>query len=227
MFPVTRWFAAALWVAVVAACGGEPEAEAVEEPVSHVTPFVNVAPTALVDGHEVWNDRPGVAIFDFDRDGDLDLYVTAEAEHANWLYRNEGDGIFSNVARSAGVMAVGSHSTGAVACDLDNDGYQDLYVGAWGSRVDGLDFRSPSEGQGNRDSLFRNNGDGTFEDVTMRPRSGMRSTCGRRPARRALTWTATGGWTSTWPTWGRTTSARSTRRATRGTTTCCTATWGR
>ena len=160
----------ALWLALAlafaGACGGEPSPGATAEPPSHVTPFVNVAPTALTDGHEVWNDRPGVAVFDYDRDGDLDLYVTAEAGHANWLYRNEGDGTFSNVARSAGVMAVDSHSTGAVACDLDNDGYQDLYVGAWGSRTDGLDFRSPSEGQGNRDSLFRNDGDGTFTDVT-------------------------------------------------------------
>ncbi len=160
----------ALWLALAlafaGACGGEPSPSATAEPPSHVTPFVNVAPTALTDGHEVWNDRPGVAVFDYDRDGDLDLYVTAEAGHANWLYRNEGDGTFSNVARSAGVMAVDSHSTGAVACDLDNDGYQDLYVGAWGSRTDGLDFRSPSEGQGNRDSLFRNDGDGTFTDVT-------------------------------------------------------------
>ena len=156
----------ALALAFAAACGGEPSPVATEEPSSHMTPFVNVAPTALTDGQKVWNDRPGVAVFDYDRDGDLDLYVTAEAEHANWLYRNEGDGTFANVARSAGVMAVDSHSTGAVACDLDNDGYQDLYVGAWGSRTDGLDFRSPSEGQGNRDSLFRNDGDGTFTDVT-------------------------------------------------------------
>ena len=160
----------ALWLALAlafaGACGGEPSPVATEEPSSHVTPFVNVAPHALTDGHEVWNDRPGVVVFDYDRDGDLDLYVTAEAGHANWLYRNEGDGTFSNVARSAGVMAVDSHSTGAVACDLDNDGYQDLYVGAWGSRTDGLDFRSPSEGQGNRDSLFHNDGDGTFTDVT-------------------------------------------------------------
>ena len=156
----------ALALAFAAACVGEPSPVATEEPSSHVTPFVNVAPTALTDGHKVWNDRPGVVVFDYDRDGDLDLYVTAEAEHANWLYRNEGDGTFASVARSAGVMAVDSHSTGAVACDLDNDGYQDLYVGAWGSRTDGLDFRSPSDGQGNRDSLFRNNGDGTFTDVT-------------------------------------------------------------
>ena len=131
-----------------------------------VTPFSNVASDALKQGFEVWNDRPGVAVFDYDRDGDLDFYVTAEAGHSNWLYRNEGDGTFNDVALEAGVTAVDSHSTGAVACDINNDGYQDLYVGAWGDPKDQLDFRSPSDGQGNKDSLFLNNGDGTFTDIT-------------------------------------------------------------
>ena len=62
---------------------------------------------------------------------------------------------------------MGSHSTGAVACDVDNDGYQDLYVGAWGDPKDDLDFRSRSDIQGNQDSLFLNNGDGTFSDITQ------------------------------------------------------------
>ena len=64
------------------------------------------------------------------------------------------------------MTAVESFSTGAVACDVDNDGYQDLYVGAWGNPDDGLDFRAPSDKQGNRDTLFLNNGDGTFRDIT-------------------------------------------------------------
>ena len=131
-----------------------------------VIPFTNVANLALRQGSEVWNDRPGVAIFDYDRDGDLDFYVTAEGGHPNWLYRNEGDGTFNDVALETGVAAVDSHSTGAVACDINNDGYQDLYVGAWGDPKDELDFRSPSDGQGNKDSLFLNNGDGTFTDIT-------------------------------------------------------------
>ncbi len=131
-----------------------------------VTPFTNVAPTALKGGFEIWNDRPGVAVFDFDRDGDLDFYVTAEAEHSNRLYRNDGDGTFTDVAEHAGVGAVESNSTGVVACDLDNDGFQDLYVGSWGDPDDGLDFRSPSAGQGNADRLFLNQGNGTFSDVT-------------------------------------------------------------
>ena len=127
-----------------------------------VTPFTNVAATALQNGFEVWNDRPGVAVFDFDRDGDMDFYVTAEAGESNWLYRNEGDGTFTNIGELAGVGALESNSTGVVACDLDNDGFQDLYVGSWGDPDDGLDFRSPSEGQGNADRLFLNLGNGTF-----------------------------------------------------------------
>ena len=137
-----------------------------ETPAPPVTSFTNVAPDALKNGYEVWNDRPGVAVFDYDRDGDLDFYLTAEAGRPNWLYRNEGDGTFKNVAREAGVTATESNSTGAVACDINNDGYQDLYVGAWGNPGDGLDFRSPSESQGNKDRLFLNNGDGTFRDNT-------------------------------------------------------------
>ena len=53
-----------------------------------------------------------------------------------------------------------------MACDVNNDGYQDLYVGAWGDSKDKLGFRSPSEGQGNTDSLFLNNRDGSFKDIT-------------------------------------------------------------
>ena len=143
--------------------GSEPE-----PPVAEVTPFTNVAPTALKNGFEVWNPRPGVVVFDYDRDGDMDFYLTAGSGYPNWLYRNEGDGTFVDVAQEAGVTATRSNGTGAAACDLNNDGYQDLYVGARGNPDDVLDFRSPSEGQGNKDQLFLNNGDGTFQDITER-----------------------------------------------------------
>ena len=142
-----------------------PEA-AIPSSASPVTPFTNVAPEALRQGFEVWNDRPGVVVFDYDRDGDLDIYITTEAGHPNWLYRNDGDGGFTDVAQQVGVAAMTTNTTGAAACDLDNDGFQDLYVGAWGNPRDGLGFRSPSEYQGNSDLLFRNNGDGTFQEVT-------------------------------------------------------------
>ena len=66
-----------------------------------VAPFRNVSPVALDDGYWVKNYRPGVAVFDYDRDGDLDFYVTSEAGHSNFLYDNQGDGKFVNVAESA------------------------------------------------------------------------------------------------------------------------------
>ncbi len=129
-----------------------------------ITPFTNTAPSALSGGHQIWNDRPGVAVFDYDRDGDLDFYITSQHGEPNRLYRNDGNGEFADVAAQAGVDAVHSNSTGAVACDVDNDGFQDLYVGAWGLRDDGLGFRSQQ--QGNADALYLNNGNGRFTDVT-------------------------------------------------------------
>ena len=83
----------------------------------------------------------------------------------NRLYRNDGDAAFTDVAAQAGVDATDSNSTGVAACDIDNDGFQDLYVGAWGIRGDGLGFRSPQ--QGSADRLYRNNGAGGFADVTQ------------------------------------------------------------
>ena len=131
-----------------------------------VTPFTNIARERYPFDFSVWNDRPSAVVFDYDRDGDLDFYVTELGGFPNRLYRNDGDLDLVDVAKESGVAAVDSHSTGAVACDLDNDGDQDLYVGAWGHPNDGLDFRSPAELQGNRDSLFLNLGDGRFEDIT-------------------------------------------------------------
>ena len=131
-----------------------------------VAPFTDISQRSLDGEHMVWNARPGAAVFDFDRDGDMDFFVSNGFGHSNWLYRNEGDGTFLDVAEAAGVAAAGRNSTGVVACDVDNDGYQDLYVGAQGSLTDSLDFRSPIEERQNEDSLFLNNGDGTFEDIT-------------------------------------------------------------
>ncbi len=116
----------------------------------------------------IWNRLPGMALFDYDRDGDLDFYVTSEQGRANVLYQNEGQGTFVDAALEAGVEAVDRNGTGAAACDLNNDGYQDLYVGSRGTHGDFLGFRSPPEEQGNQDVLYLNNGDGTFTDVTDR-----------------------------------------------------------
>ena len=156
------------------------------EETASVTPFTNVALTALENSNEwpdeVINYRPGVVVFDYDSDGDSDFYITAESGTPNFLYQGNGDGTFVDVAESAGVSAIESNSTGAVACDLNNDGHRDLYVGSRGiaamgpgkSKGDGLDFRSamgddePSQRlrETISDRVFLNNGDGTFKDIT-------------------------------------------------------------
>ena len=137
--------------------------EAFAAPFAAVTPFteLKISPAKVI-----WNPRPGVAIFDYDRDGDLDFYVTADRGHSNVLYQNDGQGTFRDVASEAGVAAFGLNSTGVVACDLNNDGFQDLYVGSQGTIGDDLDFRSPPQGGGNKDVLYLNNRDGTFSDIT-------------------------------------------------------------
>ena len=138
-----------------------------DDAAAEIRPFVNIANSGALKGlKESWNIRPGVVIFDYDRDGDMDFYITNAYEYGNWLYRNEGDGAFTNVADEAGAALRQTHGTGVVACDVNNDGYQDLYVGAQGSLTDRLDYRSPAEGAQNRDSLLLNDGNGGFADVT-------------------------------------------------------------
>lgn len=114
---------------------------------------------------------------DYDRDGWPDLYVANDFGRNN-LYRNNGDGTFTDVAAGAGVEDIGSGMSVAWE-DYDNDGWLDLYVGnMWSSA--GLRttmqsvFKSDSDptvralfrrmAKGN--SLFRNRGDGGFEDVS-------------------------------------------------------------
>ena len=150
----------------------EPSPPAVTPPpakrpsAAAVTPFTQLELPPEKGPSFIWNPRPGVAIFDYDRDGDLDFYVTADQGNPNVLYQNDGQGAFRDVASEAGVSAIGRNSTGVVACDLNNDGFQDLYVGSQGTIGDGLDFRSPPRGGGNKDVLYLNNADGTFTDIT-------------------------------------------------------------
>lgn len=132
--------------------------------VFDVDPFKSIGTTSDGQKLEIWNDRPGIVVFDYDRDNDQDIYITSERGYPNKLYENNGLGGFTDVAAKSGTALTHKHSTGAIACDIDNDGFQDLYVGSWGDPDDGLGFRSTQEG--NVDSLLRNNGDGTFQDIT-------------------------------------------------------------
>lgn len=93
----------------------------------------------------------GSVIFDFDSDTLHDIYVTSN-NGPNALYRNNGDGTFTDVAAAAKVDDIGGGTAnGACAADYDNDGDPDLYVAHFG----------PSR-------FYRNNSDGTFSNVTSR-----------------------------------------------------------
>ncbi len=102
----------------------------------------------------------GVALLDYNNDGWLDVYAVNGArmtslektgpEYWNRLFRNNGDGTFTDVTAAAGVAGRG-YDLGVVTGDYDNDGYTDIFVA-------GL----------RRNTLFHNNGDGTFTDVTER-----------------------------------------------------------
>ncbi len=108
-----------------------------------------------VDNIMPWLTSVGAAAAagDYDGDGWIDLYVTNSSKgQPNWLYRNNGDGTFTDVAGAAGVAAANDENGVGMDCiwaDLDNDRRLDLYIVRWG-----------------RDLIYRNNGDGTFTDVT-------------------------------------------------------------
>ena len=102
----------------------------------------------------------GVALFDYNNDGLLDIFFTngaaipslekSSAAYSNRLFRNNGDGTFTDVTERAGLKGLG-YSMGVAAGDYDNDGFVDLYV-------TGV----------NHNQLLHNNGDGTFTDVTAK-----------------------------------------------------------
>ncbi len=114
----------------------------------------------------------GACAADYDNDGHEDLYLTNFG--ANALYRNNGDGTFSDVTRTAGVGG-SALSTSCAFADIDNDGRLDLFVTNYVDPEDNSKtcgdsrvraYCRPDVYNGAASVLYRNNGDGTFSDVT-------------------------------------------------------------
>src|SRR5579863_9443462 len=102
----------------------------------------------------------GVAVFDYNNDGKLDIFFTngadiktlqkTSAKYSNRLFENDGHGHFTDVTEKAGLAGTG-YDIGVAIGDYDNDGYEDIFVtGVY------------------RNTLYHNNGDGTFTDVTAK-----------------------------------------------------------
>ena len=150
----------------VAAASRQPSPQS----VSPVT-FVDVAKEAGLTTPNIWGGvdhkryiieakGSGLAFFDYDHDGWLDIYLTnGNRLDAHWpagqaptshLYKNNRDGTFTDVTAKSGLARTG-WQTGVCVGDYDNDGWDDLFCCFWGHNI-----------------LFHNNGDGTFTDVTKR-----------------------------------------------------------
>jgi hypothetical protein len=149
-----------------ARCGSSAVTTSAPSPVQ----FVDVAQQAGLNIPNVWGgiDRKrviietkgsGLAFFDYDNDGWLDIYLSpmeagstrigrpgkAPTTH---LYKNNRDGTFTDVTEKSGLGRTG-WQTGVCVGDYDNDGWDDLFCTFWGHNI-----------------LFHNNGNGTFTDVT-------------------------------------------------------------
>lgn len=164
---------------VIAACGLELGVGGAGSADSAAPPgkFVDITARAGIHFHHLASHTAkkylpetmgaGVALFDYDNDGRLDIFLVNGAPlsdptakgtvpqksgptYWNRLYHQKTDGTFEDVTEKAGLQGVG-YGMGVAVGDYDNDGFEDLYVTAYG---------------GNK--LYHNNGDGTFTDVTQR-----------------------------------------------------------
>jgi enediyne biosynthesis protein E4 len=111
-------------------------------------------------------DANGAAFADYDNDGDADVVLVRDA--SDLLFRNDGSGRFTDVSAAAGIGDDDYRGMSAAWGDFDADGHLDLYVtnymqclGEWSTEADII-----TEVSYYPDTLYRNNGDGTFDDVT-------------------------------------------------------------
>ena len=139
--------------------------------------FTDVTEKAGLTGAQQNYYAMGVAVGDYDNDGFEDIYVTGYG--GNTLYRNNGNGTFTDVTKTAGVAA-GGWSASAGFFDYDNDGKLDIFVTRYldwsfktnrycGEQKPGYRaYCHPDNYDGVTNILYHNNGDGTFTDVSQK-----------------------------------------------------------
>jgi len=119
------------------------------------------------DVHGVDHGTMGVECGDYDNDGRLDFFMTSFQRQYATLYRNLGNGAFEDVTRQTGAGA-GTYAKvtwGCALADFDNDGHRDLFI-ACGHLQDNVERWDDTTTYLQRNIVLRNNGDGTFTDVT-------------------------------------------------------------
>ena len=140
--------------ALVGACGGSPDSSTTPASLQGFTDIsktaaLNFDHDAGVDGSHSMAEiiGPGLALFDHDADGDLDIYLV-NGDTANQLFSQQADGRFVNMTATSGLGDTG-YGMGTALGDIDNDGDLDLFVSNYGADV-----------------LYRNDGGGRFSNVT-------------------------------------------------------------
>src|SRR5215469_15944239 len=158
---MSRSLRLAAWTLLIL-CGFSLEAA---EPVSPIRFELKTVPFQLENNETHARNAPetmpgGLAVFDYNGDGRPDIFFTNggnistlkkdDPKYHNRLFRNDGNGVFTDVTEAAGVSGAG-YDMGVAVADYDNDGHPDMFVA-------GL----------HHGTLYHNNGNGTFSDVTAK-----------------------------------------------------------
>ncbi len=135
--------------------------------------FTNMTKAAWIDEPSLYGTI-GAALGDYDKDGRLDIFFNGQDGAPNRLYHNDGNWHFTDVAKKAGVLQPQHNGFVCFFVDYNNDGWPDLLttsLAPWEATVDGLKKgyapRNARAVHPDANHLFRNNGNGTFADVTF------------------------------------------------------------